>query len=114
MRNDIATIILSIIILGKSIGIINILLGKYTSNFVSYFTVAPIDSYQLKDLSKEEQKKFNYLASLSSVIDIIISFVIIIFLSKVTIEVILFLSFLLYANSLFFSKYMSKVFKLIY
>ena len=45
MRNYIVTAFLSIVILGKLIGIINIFLGRYQSIFVSYFTIAPIDSY---------------------------------------------------------------------
>lgn len=89
-------------------------MGKYTSIFVSFFTTAPTNSYQIKNLSKEEQHKFKYLAVLSGSIDIVISIVTILVLPKVATEMILFLAFLFYANSTFFRKYMSKVFKLQY
>ena len=95
-------------------GIFNILLGRYTSPFVSYFTVAPIDSYQISDLTKEKQTKFKLLSFLSGMIDIFISIIVILVLSKVETEVILLLGFILYANGAFFSKYMEKTLQLNY
>lgn len=112
MRNYIAITFLSILILGKLIGIINILLGRYKSIFVSYFTIAPIDSYQINDLSKEKQNKFKVLAVISGIIDILISVIVILVISKVETEVILLLALLLYANSTLFGKYSNKVLQL--
>lgn len=112
MRNYIATTFLSILILGKLIGIINILLGRYQSIFVSYFTIAPIDSYQINDVPKEKQEKFKILAILSGIIDILLSIIVILVISKVETEVILFLAFLLYVNSAFFGNYSNKILQL--
>lgn len=114
LRNYIATTFLSILILGKLMGILNILLGRYTSTFVSYFTIAPIDSYQINDLAKEKQTTFKLLAVLSGIIDIFISLLLILILSKVETEVILLLGVLLYANTTLFSKYMEKYLQLNY
>ncbi|MEK4946408.1 hypothetical protein [Carnobacterium sp. FSL W8-0810] len=114
MRNYIATTFLSILILGKLMGILNILLGRYTSTFLSYFTIAPIDSYQINDLAKEKQTTFKLLAVLSGIIDIFISLLLILILSKVETEVILLLGVLLYANTTLFSKYMEKYLQLNY
>lgn len=108
MINTINTTFLSLLILGKLIGILNILLGRYTSPFVGYFTVSPIKSYQISHLTKEKQTKFKLLSILSGLIDIFVSIVVILVLSKVETEVILLLGFLLYANGSFFSKYMEK------
>lgn len=114
MRNYIAYAFLSLVIVGNLIGIINIFLGRYTSFFVKYSTIAPIESSQLNDLSKEEQSKFKYLVLLNGFIDIVISISIILVLPKATTEMILFLSSLFYVNSILFRKYMSRVFKLRY
>ncbi|MGB6179592.1 hypothetical protein [Carnobacterium sp.] len=110
----ITTSVLSLLILGKLMGILNILLGRYTSPFVSYFTVTPIDSYQINDLTKEKQTKFKFLAILSEMIDIFISIILILILSKVETEVILLFAFILYANGTFFSNYMEKKLRLNY
>lgn len=114
MIHTITTTFLSLLILGKLIGILNILLGRYTSPFVSYFTVAPIDSYQINELTKEKQTKFKRLAILSGLVDIFISIIVILILSKVETEVILLFAFILYANGTFFSNYMEKNLRLNY
>ncbi|WP_035051064.1 hypothetical protein [Carnobacterium pleistocenium] len=114
MRNYIILTFLSILILGKLIGIFNILLGKYTSLSVSYFTVAPIDSYQINDLAKEKQTKFKILTISNALIDIFISISLILILSKVETEMILLFGFLFYANATFFQKYLEKVLQLDY
>lgn len=112
MRNYIVTAFLSIVILGKLIGIINIFLGRYQSIFVSYFTIAPIDSYQINDIHRDKQKKFKILAILSGLIDILLSVIIILVISKVETDIILLLAFLIYANSTFFSKYSNQILQL--
>lgn len=114
MRNYIANTFLSLIILFKLIAITNLLLDRYTSIYVSYFTIAPVDTHQINDLSKEEQSKFKHLSVLSSALDIIISIVLIIVLPHISTEMVLFISFLLYANSTFFKRYMNKMIKLRY
>jgi hypothetical protein len=109
MRNYIVIAFLSILILGKLIGIINILIGKYKSFFVSYFTIAPIDSHQISALSQKKKNRFNFLAILSAIIDILISIIVILVISKVETEVILLLALILYVNSTLFTKYSNKV-----
>lgn len=112
--HTITTTFLSLLILGKLIGILNILLGRYTSPFVSYFTVTPIDSYQINDLTKEKQTKFKRLATLSGMIDIFIFIIVFLIISKVETEVILLFAVILYANDTFFSNYMKKNLRLNY
>lgn len=64
-----------IIIMADLFSIYTTLMGKYTSVFVSYFTVASVVSNQLKYLAKHKEidKKFKSLVILSEISHILIT-----------------------------------------
>lgn len=64
-----------IIISWNLISIYNVTLGKYTSVFVRYFTVASVFPNQLKNLSenKEKEKKFKSLVISNEILHILIT-----------------------------------------
>ena len=51
--------------------------GKYSSKFVTYWTIFPTDLDNIDHLSKEQQVKFNFLIYLSGSLDVLIYLVII-------------------------------------
>ena len=70
-----ACIVLFIVI--KLITLIYVSRGKYSSKFVTYWTIFPINLDNIDHLSKEQQVKFNFLIYLSGSLDVLIYLVII-------------------------------------
>lgn len=103
MINYITYILLTIIILGDLIGIFAVLLGRYTSVFVRYFTVIPVDPNQLKRFSKNKQKKFNSLVAIGGMLNILIAVLAFsLIFSRGNVFVIVFISLFFSANYKFF------------
>ncbi|AEB28819.1 hypothetical protein CAR_c00680 [Carnobacterium sp. 17-4] len=75
MIDYIAYLLVIIIIAWSLVSILNVLLGKYTSVFVRYFTVASVFPSQLKNLSenKEKEKQFKYLVISNEILHILIT-----------------------------------------
>lgn len=79
-------------------------MGKYTSIFVRYFTVVPVDLNQLERLSKNKQKNFNSLIVLGGILHILITLVVLsVTFSEADSGIILLCLFSYSGNSLFFS-----------
>lgn len=99
-----------IIIVGYLVSSFYILSGKYTSFFVRFFTVVPIDPTQLEKLSNANQKKFNALIALGNMINIIILlFALSIFSSNGNSTLILTCLLALSANSMFIRSRIRKI-----
>lgn len=70
-----ACIVLFIVI--KLITLIYVSRGKYSSKFVTYWTIFPTNLDNIDHLSKEQQVKFNFLIYLSGSLDVLIYLVIV-------------------------------------
>lgn len=75
MIDYIAYLLVVVIIVWDLVSISNVLLGKYTSVFVRYFTVASAFQNRLKNLSenKEKEKKFKSLVISNEFLHILIT-----------------------------------------
>ena len=114
MIDYITYILIAIIISGDLFSIYNTLIGKYTSVFVSYFTVASVAPNHLKNLAKNKEidKKFKMLVILSEISHILITLFFmggILLTSIPNIVWICLLSY--YTSSIFFRYHIRKLFK---
>ncbi len=101
----IAYILIAIMIFMDFFSIVSVLLGKYTSVFVRYFTVASVVPNQLENLSenKKKEKKFKSLVILSEIAHILITLLLLVGSLSNDIPGILWIClFSYYASSLFF------------
>lgn len=77
MSNQLILTCMILFIVIKLITFIYVSRGKYSSKFVTYWTIFPTNLDNIDHLSKKQQVKFNFLIYLSGSLDVLIYLVII-------------------------------------